>query len=89
MNIPKNIPKNAQLIKGLGASSWFTIIAEKQNYRIERFSLDGTLECSGLFKVDSKKFDINSKYKFSYISHCKSCTIIQNNITFKFYSIEN
>ena len=43
MNTPKNISKKAQLIKGLGASSWFTIIAEKKNYRIERFSLDGTL----------------------------------------------
>ena len=85
MNTPKNISQKAQLIKGLGASSWFTIILENKNYRIERFSLDGILECSGLFKVDSNFFDINSKYKFAYISHCKYCTIIQNNITFKFY----
>ena len=59
MNIPKNIPKNAQLIKGLGASSWFTIIAEKQNYRIERFSKQGELEFSW------KTLDSNFSFTFS------------------------
>ena len=32
MKIPKNISKNAQLIEGIGASSWFTIVAEKKLY---------------------------------------------------------
>ena len=89
MKIPKNISKNAQLIKGVGASSWFTISKERQYYRIERYALDGELECSGLFKAELHSFDINSKYKFTYISHCQICTIIQNDITYKFYSYEN
>tara|TARA_B100001540_G_scaffold287783_1_gene282539 strand:- start:1249 stop:1518 length:270 start_codon:yes stop_codon:yes gene_type:complete len=89
MKIPKNISKNAQLIKGVGASSWFTIAKERQYYRIERYALDGELECSGLFKPELHSFDINSKYKFTYISHCQICTIIQNDITYKFYSYEN
>ena len=50
MRKPSNIKQNAQLISGVGASSWFTISAEKNLYRIERFSLEGELECSRLFK---------------------------------------
>jgi hypothetical protein len=83
---PKNISKKAQLIEGIGASSWFTISAENKLYRIERFSLDGKLECSRLFNVESNTFNINSPYKFTYLSHCNECTLIQNNITFKFYA---
>jgi len=84
MKIPKNIPQNAQLIIGIGASSWFTIVAEKDMYRIERFSIEGKIECSNLFEPEPNTFDINSKYEFTYISHCKQCTIIQNQQKFKF-----
>jgi len=87
MNKPKNIHKAAQLIEGLGASSWFTIALEKNLYRIERFSLEGVLECSGLFNVTTDTFDINSLYSFTYISHCRECTILQNKKSFKFYKI--
>ena len=81
-----NIPKNAQLIEGIGASSWFTIKKEKELYRIERFSLDGKIECSRLFTAHPNNFDINSNYEFTYLSHCKECTIVQNKKTFKFYN---
>ena len=37
-NKPANISNKAQLIEGIGASSWFTIESENKNYRIERFS---------------------------------------------------
>ena len=88
MKIPKNISKSAQLIEGIGASSWFTIVAEKKLYRIERFSNEGELECSRLFEVEPKNFDINSEYRFTYLSHCKECKIIQNKKTFKFFNSE-
>ena len=88
MRIPKNISKNAQLIKGIGASSWFTIVVEKKLYRIERFSNEGELECSRLFEVEPKNFDINSEYKFTYLSHCQECKIIQNKKIFKFFNNE-
>ena len=84
MKMPKNISPKAQLIKGIGASSWFTIVAEKDMYRIERFSIEGKIECSNLFEAEPNTFDINSKYEFTYISHCKQCTIIQNQQKFKF-----
>ena len=89
MKIPLNISNNAQLIEGIGASSWFTIVAEKKLYRIERFSIEGVLECSGLFKAKPSNFQIAEKYKFTYLSHCKECSIIQNNQTFKFFKSEN
>ena len=82
---PKNISKKAQLIEGVGASSWFTIIQEEHLYRIERFSPEGELECSKLFEVKPNNFDINDRYQFTYLSHCKECTIIQNDQVFKFY----
>ena len=86
MEIPKNISQKAQLIKGIGASSWFTIVAEQDLYRIERFSPEGELECSRIFEAEPNTFDINSKYEFTYLSHCKECTIIQNKLMFKFYA---
>ena len=88
MKIPSNISEKAQLIEGVGASSWFTIVSEKDSYRIERFSLEGELECSRLFEAKPNIFNINFPYEFTYISHCKECTIIQNKQTFKFYTNE-
>ena len=90
MNIekPQNIDSSSQLIKGIGASSWFTIKSEGDLYRIERFSLEGELECSRLFRAEPNIFDINHEYEFTYISHCKECTILQNDRTYKFYTNE-
>ena len=89
MRIPNNISLKAQLVSGIGASSWFTITLEKEYYRIERFSLEGEKECSGLFKVEPNIFDIQLDYNFTYISHCQHCTIMQKNQTFKFSHLEN
>jgi hypothetical protein len=86
MNKPVNIEETAQLIKGIGASSWFTIKSEGDFYRIERFSPEGELECSRLFRVEPNTFDINHEHEFTYISHCKECTILQNDRTYKFYT---
>ena len=84
MNKPANIQETAQLIKGIGASSWFVIKSEGDLYRIERFSPDGELECSRLFIAEPNTFNINHEYEFTYISHCKECTILQNNKTYNF-----
>ena len=88
MNRPQNISDKAQLIIGIGASSWFTIVEENELFRIERFSPEGELECSRLFKAVPENFDINQEYKFTYISHCKECKIIQNELSYKFYANE-
>jgi hypothetical protein len=90
MNIekPQNIDSSSQLIKGIGASSWFTIKLEGNLYKIERFSPEGELECSRLFRAEPNTFDINHEHEFTYISHCKECTILQNDRTYKFYTDE-
>ena len=86
---PKKIASKAQLIEGVGASSWFTIIKEKNTCRIERFSLEGDKECSRSFKVTPAGFEINKPYMFTYLSHCQECTIIQDQIKYTFYAYEN
>ena len=88
MKKPIKTLKKAQLIEGIGASSWFTITEEHNLYRIERFSEEGQLECSRLFKVEPNTFDIKLPYTFTYLSHCKQCTIIQNDQIFKFFTNE-
>ena len=85
----EKIPEGSQWLGGIGAGSWFHLSNQNGNYKIERFSDIGKLECSKLFKVDKASFDINSEYKFTYLSHCSLCTIIQNQITFKFKVYEN
>ena len=84
MNKPNNISKNAQLLTGIGARSWFEIIKEGDKVRIKRYSEEGELECSRIFSTNSNEFDINKKYEFTYISNCKQCKIIQDNKTFTF-----
>tara|TARA_B100000614_G_C14498689_1_gene473725 strand:- start:600 stop:875 length:276 start_codon:yes stop_codon:yes gene_type:complete len=84
MNKPKNISDNAQLLRGIGASSWFEIRKEGDDFRIKRYSEEGVLECSRIFSTKSNNFDINKKYEFTYISNCKQCKIIQDNKTFTF-----
>lgn len=84
MKKPKNISENAQLLKGIGASSWFEIREEGDDFRIKRYSEEGVLECSRIFSINSNKFDINKKFEFTYISNCKQCKIIQDNKTFIF-----
>ena len=84
MTKPKNIKEAAQLLKGIGASSWFCISQEEKNYRITRHSEDGKEECSRIFTVNDATFNIRKSFKFTYISHCKECTILQNNKTYIF-----
>ena len=82
----KNIPKNAQLVEGIGASSWFDIIKEEQFYRIIRYSENGVTECNSLFFIlGEDEFTISEKFEFTYISHCEKCSIIQHGerISFK------
>ena len=85
-----NIPGNAQWLSGtVGSGSWFSLTDEKNKYRIQRFSSEGKLECDRIFTVDNSAFDLHIDYKFTFLSHCKECTIIQNEITYKFYHNED
>tara|TARA_Y100001970_G_C13971318_1_gene718337 strand:- start:109 stop:378 length:270 start_codon:yes stop_codon:yes gene_type:complete len=88
MKKPKNIEKDAKLLKGTGADAWFYITKENDKYRIKRYSEDGELDCSRIFKLEQDGFDIDSKYEFTYVSNCKECRILQNNIIYLFKTNE-
>ena len=52
---------------------------------IKMYGADWCSDC-----INAKNF-FDSKgieYEFTYISHCKECTILQNNKTYKFYTDE-
>ena len=92
MNSKKNvnIPEKAQWLSGtVGSGSWFFISVEYSKYRIQRFCPEGKLECDRIFTVDNSDFDLHIDYQFTFLSHCKECTIIQNEITYKFYNYEH
>jgi|TARA_B110000914_G_scaffold130465_1_gene114033 hypothetical protein len=86
---PNNIPVKSQWLGGVGAGSWFYIAQQDTLFKINRFSKDGALECTGLFSIDKLGLDLSKKYKFVYISHCKICTITQNNIQYNLIFNEN
>jgi len=84
-----NVPESAQWLSGsVGSGSWFFLAAKKNHYQIKRFSPEGILECDRVFTVDNNTFDSTIDYQFTFLSHCKECTIIQNKITYKFYTNE-
>ena len=91
MSQPINIEEGSQLLKGIGASSWFHIAKEGNKYRIKRYSEKGKIECSRIFYTNNKGFKIEEPFKFSYISHCKECIIIQeeNKFIFRLYINED
>lgn len=85
---PDCIPKNSQWLAGEGAGSWFHIYASKDKFTITRYNPHGKIECFGIFEVSNNvKFDINSTFHFTHLSHCKTVNIIQNNKVVKMENI--
>ncbi|PKP01896.1 MAG: hypothetical protein CVU14_04355 [Bacteroidetes bacterium HGW-Bacteroidetes-9] len=85
---PKNdkIPDNAQWLSGEGSGSWFSINQDLDNFRIARYSPEGELECSGVFKqANINSFNINLPFQIDHLSHCQSVVVKQseNKILFK------
>ncbi|MDQ8750064.1 DUF6695 family protein [Elizabethkingia miricola] len=83
---PVYLPSGIQWLSGEGCGSWFYIEALKDGFIISRYSPEGKLECSGLFRqVSGPTFKIDSSYSFTYMSHCAEINIRQDNqkLTFK------
>jgi len=79
-NKPTHLSHQIQWLAGEGAGSWFLIVLEKNQYKITRYAAEGTIECEGIFEIENDQtFDIFQEYSFTYISHCKKVTIVQNN----------
>lgn len=88
---PGNIPKHSQWISGQGCGAWFCIdwLEENNLYLIKRFSVDGGLDCEGVFFIEENaiKFNIKQKYSFKHISHCMKCEIEQGGSRFRFLRV--
>ena len=79
---PITVPDNAQWLGGVGAGSWFVITEVNNFFSISRYSKLGDPECSGNFICSPRGLDLTQEFKFTYLSHCKLCTIIQAEITY-------
>jgi hypothetical protein len=76
---PPGIPSIAKWLSGEGAGSWFVVNWNDSGFKVERFSAEGKIECSGFFyEVRKTKLDFLKPYAITYISHCDQVTIIQN-----------
>jgi len=85
---PVTIPSNSQWLLGQGVGVWFYIekTTVNNNYRIQRFSPAGKLDCDRIFKIEQNGsvFNIELVYEFVHVSHCAKCRIKQNDIVFVF-----
>lgn len=83
---PDAIPEHAQWLGGVGAGSWFALHHDatmgRYQYRIQRFSPDGGLECDGTYFLDDDYIDLGQPYQFTYLSHCEVCTVLQGDQKF-------
>lgn len=85
--LPSALSSRAQWLSGEGAGSWFDVkkIDEKQ-FQVKRFSPNGTLECEGVFCCN-EPFDINKPFTFTYPSHCRVVSILQEEKKLRFNRI--
>ena len=84
---PGNLPEQAQWLSGEGAGSWFVIDKIGNDYETTRFSLDGVVECKGVFGCKISGFNYYQPYQFSYLSHCNQANILQCGIIYTFEHI--
>ena len=85
---PVTIPEAAQWILGQGAGAWFYIekLTSNNQYRIQRFAVNGSLDCDRVFELEANEFvfDIEKPYTFTPVSHCLTCRITQQDKQYVF-----
>jgi hypothetical protein len=87
---PNHLPMDVQWLSGEGCGSWFHILKQEfGGYVISRYSPKGDLECRGLFRqLVGPLLNLKKEYTFTYVSHCASVNILQDNAVFTFKLIE-
>ena len=71
---PRNsrIPENAQWLGGEGAGSWFDFEIQNSQFLVTRYSPDGVVECTGLFKNHYNQGSIpDNSFQITHPSNCK------------------
>ncbi len=87
---PSTIPHSSQWLSGKGAGSWFYMSKNEDigTYQITRFTLNGIIEFNAEFELNSPfEFRFDCPFVFTYLSHYKSCTVIQHGDFIKFTRI--
>ena len=77
---------HAQWLSGIAAGAWFEIhdLKHEMEFRFRRISPHGTIDCDGIYCVDSNQFDISFDYEFVHYSNCQFFHIKQNNSLYRF-----
>lgn len=84
------IPSNAQWLSGEGVGSWFSFELHKNSLKATRFSQEGAIECSGLYKnITSESVPLDHEYKITYPSNCKVISLVNSTQEFQFNRIAN
>ncbi|HIA37839.1 MAG TPA: hypothetical protein EYN89_14180 [Flavobacteriales bacterium] len=91
--LPSDLPKGCQWLGGEGAGTWFHLSKPsnlpEEEFRIRRYSHEGYIDCDRTFVLSSRnniEFDIDKPFKFTYLSHCQKCTILQDEQKYIFIS---
>ena len=81
-----SIPENAQWLAGEGAGSWFAFEIENHLLKVIRYSVNGVIECAGLFEnTDAIKILKNKKsFTVAYPSNCKTISLSLNGLEIRF-----
>lgn len=85
----ENIQENALWLSGEGYGSWFVIKFKNKNVKIQRFSPEGVLECSGYYKPD-KPYSFHPPHiiKITYLSHCRRVILLIDDFEYIFERTE-
>lgn len=83
-----DVPLSAQWLAGEGAGSWYLCNIMADYLEVARYSVDGKLECNGMFANRfGEKIRKHEKFKVYYPSNCKEVTLIQNGEKFSFMRV--
>jgi hypothetical protein len=74
----KTIASPKKWLYGLGASAWFAFRQMGQQLHVRRYSPEGKLECTGIFKAQNKRLELADPFELTYPSHCAKVTLVQN-----------
>ena len=81
-----SVPKTAQWLPGEGGGAWFFIQKEESQFRIQRFTPQGIMDCDRVFQPsgNSSSFEPELKFEVKHISHCAKVQVSQAGKNFTF-----
>jgi hypothetical protein len=80
------IPAYAKWISGEGVGSWFAFFFEKELLKATRYSPDGIIECSGLYKGPAEGMEgFEDSIDLDYLSNCKEINLLYKGKRLTFY----